>query len=52
MDEHFVEMCRYCGAVMAQCRCMEPNKQVRWSACEKCRREREDRGKTNEQRQR
>lgn len=34
---HFIEKCRMCGAVQAQCRCPSPEKVVRYVTCEKCR---------------
>lgn len=33
---HFVIKCKECGAVIAQCRCPDPNKPVKYEVCEKC----------------
>jgi hypothetical protein len=34
---HFIEICKYCGDVIAQCRCPSPNKEKRIGVCDKCR---------------
>lgn len=36
MSEHFQVMCRYCAKVIAQCRCFDHTKQIKYSICECC----------------
>jgi DNA topoisomerase I len=33
---HYTELCRECGAVISQCRCRHPNKEIRYGLCEEC----------------
>lgn len=33
---HFIENCRICKEVTSQCRCPDPNKEQRWTICDKC----------------
>ena len=33
---HFIEICRICGKVISQCRCMDCNKERRTSICSDC----------------
>ena len=33
MSEHFIMKCRYCGKIIAQCRCPDPNKTVEYGVC-------------------
>lgn len=33
---HFIEKCKVCGVTITQCRCMDPNKEVRYSICGAC----------------
>lgn len=35
MSEHFIELCRYCNAVISQCRCIDRNKVQRLGVCSK-----------------
>lgn len=34
---HFRVVCPQCDRVIAQCRCMDPNKSVRLELCDECR---------------
>jgi hypothetical protein len=36
MSEHFKEVCRGCGATITQCRCPDPNKEIRYGFCQTC----------------
>lgn len=37
MADHFMKKCRGCGAIVAQCRCPDPNKRVEWvESCSQC----------------
>lgn len=36
MDNHFIEKCRKCGRVIAQCRCPSKDKSVIFSICFEC----------------
>jgi hypothetical protein len=36
MSEHFIVKCKNCGSIISQCRCMDLNKTVRYSTCDKC----------------
>lgn len=38
MSDHFIEKCEKCEKVVSQCRCMSPNKTIRWTICDECRR--------------
>jgi hypothetical protein len=33
---HYIEKCKECQTVMGQCRCPDPNKEVRWTLCPEC----------------
>jgi hypothetical protein len=33
---HFIEKCKWCGVVISQCRCADPNKSVILSVCKEC----------------
>ena len=33
---HFIEKCKHCGTVISQCRCPDPNKEVKWAICKAC----------------
>jgi len=33
---HFIEKCKLCGAVIAQCRCPSKDKAVRYGICKEC----------------
>lgn len=33
---HYTELCRECGAVISQCRCMSPDKEIRYGLCDAC----------------
>jgi len=33
---HYKILCRKCGKTIAQCRCSDPNKQIKYSICDKC----------------
>jgi len=33
---HFIEVCKYCGDVISQCRCPSPNKEKREGVCNRC----------------
>ena len=33
---HFIEKCKECGITISQCRCPDPNKEVRYSVCTTC----------------
>jgi len=32
---HYKEVCRYCGAIIMQCRCPGP-KEIRYGVCDNC----------------
>ncbi len=34
---HYIELCRECGTVISQCRCMNPTKETRYGICDACR---------------
>ena len=36
MNGHFIKKCSKCGAVIAQCRCMDRDKSITWGICETC----------------
>jgi hypothetical protein len=36
MSGHFIEKCKVCKKVIAQCRCPSENKEERWSICDEC----------------
>jgi hypothetical protein len=33
---HFIELCKKCGKVISQCRCMAGDKEKRYSVCKEC----------------
>ena len=33
---HFIEVCKFCGDVITQCRCPDPNKEKRYGVCVNC----------------
>ena len=33
---HYIELCKYCGDVVSQCRCPSKDKEVRYGVCNKC----------------
>jgi large subunit ribosomal protein L34 len=33
---HFIEICKFCGGVIAQCRCMSCDKTTKMGVCSKC----------------
>ena len=33
---HEIVKCSICKKIIAQCRCMDCNKEVRWEICEEC----------------
>ena len=37
--EHFIEKCTNCGGVISQCRCIDKNKTIKYSICDKCSKE-------------
>lgn len=39
MSEHFQKVCRNCGTVVVQCRCMDSNKAIIYCTCDKCKKE-------------
>lgn len=39
MSEHYIEICTNCGYVIGQCRCADKDKDIRYSLCDKCKRE-------------
>jgi hypothetical protein len=36
MSSHYIERCKVCKKVMAQCRCMDCTKTETWSVCDDC----------------
>lgn len=36
---HSIVKCKACGKVISQCRCLNANKPVVWSVCDKCKRD-------------
>lgn len=36
MAEHYKTICKQCGILMGQCRCMDKNKVVLYDICENC----------------
>ena len=36
MIGHFILKCTECGRTITQCRCMEPDKELRWAVCMEC----------------
>jgi len=36
MSDHFVLKCKKCKKVIAQCRCMDCNKTIKWGYCQEC----------------
>jgi hypothetical protein len=34
---HFIEICKFCGNFIAQCRCMDCNKVKKIGVCDRCR---------------
>lgn len=36
MSDHFILKCSICGKVIAQCRCIDANKTVRYAICDSC----------------
>jgi len=39
---HFIEYCRVCHAVVSQCRCPAPDKEIRYGLCEKHKHDKSD----------
>jgi hypothetical protein len=33
---HFKEICKMCGTIISQCRCMDCNKEVTYNICDAC----------------
>jgi len=33
---HFIKKCKECDKIISQCRCMDKNKEVRYSICNNC----------------
>jgi hypothetical protein len=33
---HFIKLCKFCGDVIAQCRCINANKDKIYGVCNKC----------------
>jgi len=42
MSGHYIKKCKYCKIAMGQCRCPAQNKEIRYSVCEKCKKEMKD----------
>lgn len=38
---HFIKICKCCGEVIAQCRCMDMNKKKEYGICMKCKTKKE-----------
>ena len=36
MAEHYIEVCKICGKVISQCRCISLDKQKRYDICSDC----------------
>lgn len=36
MSGHYIEKCKWCGTVIGQCRCADPDKPITLSVCKEC----------------